>query len=185
MKQILDLRMAIILMALPLLLAALFVLVAWIQGLNRFDPAYFTPRYIARYEAPGAVARDLEGALQTGDAQLMAELQGMRHPRIFEASPKMIFTMLWERRDRFVSYMYFDMNTYHRHMHYFEQVGERWVVSPTDFYFHFYSGEWLKVFLPVGIAWWILGSVAILVVVVFRLSARMRENIYGGPERRS
>lgn len=164
---------------LPLLLAGLFVLAMQVYGQVRYDSDYFTAAYVEQYDTPGAVARALESALQTGDQALLAELQGLRRPATFKTSPTLIFTMLWDRGDRYISYMYFDMQTYRRHMHYFEQVQGRWVVSPPDAYYYLHSGHWLKAFVPLAIFWWLLLIVVLLGLWASRASARTRAELYG------
>ncbi len=69
------------------------------------------------------MARALERVLHTDDRELLVELQGLRRPAALETSPNLIFVMLWEHNDRYISYLYFDMQTYERYMHYVEQVG--------------------------------------------------------------
>lgn len=176
----LSLRWVLAAALLPLALAALFVLAMQVYGLVRYDPDYFSATYAERYDTPGAVARALERALQSGDRALLAELQGLRWPAAFEANPDMIFVMLWERDERYISYMYFDVRTHHRHMHYVEQVKGRWVVSPSDPYYYLHSGRWLRVFGPLAVVWWLLEIVVILAAWLFRTSARLRERMYGG-----
>jgi len=180
MRLTVNFRMVLIVALLPLALVGLFWLLALAQGMVRYDPAYFTPLYVERYETPGSAARVLEGALQTNDQELLAELQGKRRPAAFETSPQLTFTMLWERGERYISYLYFDMQTYHRQMHYFEEVQGRWVVSPVDVYFYWHSGRWTTFFLPLAGAWWALGTVALLALWAFRASERIRARMYGG-----
>jgi hypothetical protein len=117
--------------------------------------------------------------LRTGDEAMLAELQGLRWPAKFEPSPDMIFVMLWERTDRYITYLYFDMQTYERHPHYFEEVDGRWVVAPTDVAYYIHSGQWQRVFWPLAIVWWLLGAVAIGMVWLFRASAGARARLYG------
>ena len=179
-KPYINFRWVLTVALVPLALVGLFVLLVKAQGLVRYDSAYFTATYAERYDTPGAVARALERALQTDDQALLAELQGLRRQASFETSPGMIFVMLWERGDRYISYLYMDTQTYERHTHYFEQVGERWVVSPPDAYYNFHSGRFLNLLLPIAITWWLVEIVVTLVVVVFRASARLRERLYGG-----
>lgn len=179
-QSYLNLRRVLAATLLPLVLAGLFVLAVQVQGLVRYDLAYFTAEYAERYDTPGAVARALEGALQTDDRELLAELQGLRRTAAFETSPKIIFVMLWERDDRYFTYMYQDMQTLRRHPHYVEKVKGRWVVSPSDAYYYFHSGRWLGVFMPLAIVWWVLEIVVVLGLLVYRLSARLRREMYGG-----
>ncbi len=179
-KRYVDFHWALAVVLAPLVLAGLFVLLVGGLGRVRYDSAYFTAAYTERYDTPGAAARALEQALQTSDRELLAELQGLRRPASFDTSPKIIFVMLWEYGDPYISYFYIDMQTHERHMHYFEKVNGRWVVSPPDAYYYLHSGRWLIVFAPVAIVWWLVGAVAILAVWIFRLSARQRATLYGG-----
>lgn len=126
------------------------------------------------------MARALERVLHTDDRELLVELQGLRRPAALETSPNLIFVMLWEHNDRYISYLYFDMQTYERYMHYVEQVGGRWVVAPPDAYYYLHSGRWLGIFLPVAIVWWLLKIVVALAVWLFRASARLRARLCGG-----
>ena len=153
-QSYLNLRRVLAATLLPLVLAGLFVLGVKALGLVRYDPAYFTAEYAEQYDTPGAVARALEGALQSGDRELLAELQGLRRPAAFETNPKIIFIMLWERDDRYFTYMYLDMQTLRPHPHYVEKVKGRWVVSPADAHYYLHSGRWLVVFTPLAIVWW-------------------------------
>jgi hypothetical protein len=163
----------------PFVLLGLLVLIVKAYGLVRFDPAYFTSSYLERYATPGDAARAMEGALQVDDQELLAELQGLRWPTKFETAPSIIFVMLWERTERYMTYLYFDMQTYLRHPHYFEEVDGRWVVSPADLYFYVHSSQWQRVFWPLAIVWWLLGAVVIGIVWVFRASERARLRLLG------
>ena len=167
---------------LPLVLAGLFVLGVKAWGLVRYDPAYFAADYAERYDTPGSVARALERTLQEDDRALLAELQGLQRPAVFEMSPRMTFVMLWERDDRYISYLYLDRQTYKRYPHYIEQVKGRWVVAPPDAHYYLHSGHWLIVFAPLVIVWWLVEIVVVLAVWVFRVSARLREQMYGDQE---
>jgi hypothetical protein len=179
MKLYVRLRWVLIVMLLPFVLLGLIVLAVNAYDLVRHDPAYFAEPYLERYSTPGEAARILEGGLQTGDQALLTELQGLRWPAKFETSPDMIFVMRWERTDRYITYLYFDMQTYERYPHYFEKVDGRWVVAPTDVSYYMYSGQWRPVFWPLASVWWLLGAVAIGLVWLFRTSARARAWLYG------
>ena len=179
MKMHVRLRWIIFVVAIPFVILGLVVLAAKTYGLFRLDPAYFSEEYQEVYSTPGDVARALEGALQNDDSELLAELQGLRWPAKFTTAPSMIFIMLWDRTDRYFTYLFFDMQTYERHPHYFEEVQGRWVVSPAGVYYYVHSGAWQRVFWPLAIVWWLLGAVAIGVVWVFRASERMRARLYG------
>lgn len=180
MKSYLNLRWALAVALLPLVLAGLFVLMVKTMGLVRYNPAYFSETYAERYDTPGAVTRALERALQTDDQALLAELQGLRRTAAFETGPSLIFVTLLERDDRYFTYLYFDTQTYKRYVHYVEQMEGRWVVTPPDAYYYLHSGRWLVVFSPVATVWWLLEIVVTLGVLVYRLSARLRAQMYGG-----
>ncbi len=179
-KSYINFRWILLAALTPLAVAGLFVLGVKALDRVRYDPAYFTPAYAEQYSTPGGTARALEGALQTGDQELLAELQGLHRPVQFDANPKFTFVMMWERADPYITYFYIDMQSLERHMHYFEDVNGRWVVSPPDAHYYLHSGRWLIVLAPVAIFWWLLGAVAVLTVWVYRLSARQRELLYGG-----
>jgi hypothetical protein len=161
------------------MLLGLYVLAVEIHGLVRYDPAYFTSEYTSRYDTPGAVARALESALQTGDGALLAELQGRRNAAKFHMSPNMMFVMLWEYTDRYYTYLYFDTDTYRRYAYHVEEMQERYVITHPDAYYYLHSGRWLVVFLPVALTWWSVETVVVLGVWIHRLSARARQKMYG------
>jgi hypothetical protein len=179
MKLYVRLRWILLVALAPFVLLGLVVLTAKGYGLVRHDPAYFAEAYVERYTAPAEVVRALEIALQTSDEELLAELQGLRWPSKFKTSPSLIFVMLWERTDQYITYLYFDMQTYERHPHYFEQVQGRWVVSPPDVYYYMHSGRWQAVFMPLAIIWWVFGIAVIGVLWLFRASERLRSRLYG------
>lgn len=163
----------------PFLVLGLAVLVSRIYDLVRYDPAYFTDMYLERYDRPGEVARGLEAALQTGDTELLAELQGLRWPVEFPTSPDLIFVMLWERTDQFITYLFFNTRTYERQPHYVEEWSGRWIVSPEDLHYYLHSGKWQEVFFPLAIVWWLVGFLTIALVWLFRVSETMRARLYG------
>jgi hypothetical protein len=179
MRRYVRLRWIVFVAFTPFVLLGLLVLVVRAYGLVRFDPAYFTNTYREQYPTSGDAARRLEGALQSGDQGLLAELQGLRRPAEFAMSPSMVFVMLWERTDRYTTYLYIDMETYERYPHYFEKVSGRWVVVPADLTFYVRSGRWQGVFWPLAIIWWLLGTVAIGLVWIFRSSERARARLLG------
>lgn len=177
-KRLLNVRLILVVALLPPVAVGLFALAVTLQGISRYDSAYFTGEYVERYSSPGEVARQLEVALQTDDRALLAELQGLHQTTTFATGPDIILVMLWERSDRYSTYVYIDMDTLERHSHHVEQVRGRFVASPTDTHYYLYSGQWLKVAGPVATVWWLAGAVAILAMWVSRLSARLREHMY-------
>jgi hypothetical protein len=168
-KAFAGLRWILVVVLLPLEVAGLFALVVWAYDLVRYDPAYFAGLYVERYTTPEVTARALERALQTGDQELLAELQGLRWPARFETASTMSFVMLRERTERYITYLYFDNLTLERYPHHLERVQGRWVVSPPDLCYHFHSGQWRHTFWPLAIAWWLLVAVSLPGVWLFRV----------------
>jgi hypothetical protein len=162
----------------PFIVLGLLVVLIKAYGLIQYDPAYFTADYLDEYRTSGDVARALETALQTGDQALLAELEGLRWPEELESSPSIVFVMLWERSDRYVTYLYFDMEAYERHPHHVEFVDGRYVVAPEDLHYLLYSGQWRRAFVPLAILWWIHGIIILGLVWAFRASERMRACLY-------
>lgn len=164
---------------LPLMLLGLYGLVMQVYGLLRYEPAYLWPDYAQKYDSPGAAAKAVEVALQTGDRALMSELQG-RRVRAFKAMPNVVFVMLEERTPRYSTYLYLDRDTYDQYRYHVEEVNGRYVVTPSDLYYCLHSGRWIETFVPAAAVWWALEIVALLAVGFYRLSAHKRKQMYGG-----
>lgn len=179
MRLYVRLRWIVFVVLAPFVVLGLLVLIVSAYGLVRYDPAYFTDLNLEQYGTPGDTARTMEGALQTGDQATLTELQGLRWPADLETAPSMIFVKLLERTDRYTTYLFFDMETYERHPHHFEEVKGRWVVSPPDLYYFMQSGQWKRVFWPLAVIWWLLGAVAIGLVWILRTSERARARLFG------
>jgi len=161
------LRTLLVVALIPLVLLGLVVSVAKVYGLARHDPAYFTDAYRAQYDAPGAVAKALEAALQTGDWALLAELQGLRWPARFDTNPTITWVQLWERNDRYITYLYFDVSANRPYLHALEEVRGRWVVAPSDLSYFVGSGAYKKAFLTFSLIWWVSGVIAVGVAHLF------------------
>ncbi len=167
---------------LPLLLAGLFILFVLVQIPFRYDISYFTPQYQELYDGPGDVAAALEEVLRTGDSRLYSELTGLRREaRTPEANPNMVLTIVLEVDELgYFHYLYYDVRTYRRAVYYIKEVGERWVVIPEDAIFAFNSGRWLVTFTPLAAIWWVILFFVGLGVMIFRGSARFREELARG-----
>ena len=167
------LRSLLVVGLIPFVLLGLVVTAAKVYGLLRYDPVYFGEAYTARYGNPGAVAKALESALQANDPSLLAELQGLRWPARFATSPTITWVQLWERTDRYVTYLYFDMSLYEPYPHHVEEVRGRWVVSPPDVYYFVESGAYKSVFLTFSLIWWASGVVTLGLVYLFSTVERL------------
>jgi len=143
----------------PFVLLGLVVSVAKAYGLVRYKLPFFTEAYRNEYSTPGVVAKALESALQTNDSQALTELQGLRWPAEFDTSPTIAWVQLWERTDRYITYLYFDVDANEPYLHYFEEVRGRWVVSPPDIYYFVESGAYKRWFLAFSLVWWASGMV--------------------------
>jgi hypothetical protein len=150
-------------------------LYAWV----RYEPAHFAPAAVERYQAAGAAAGMLEQALQGGDTALLAEVEGLRWPVRLPTGPDISLVMLWERNDRYSTYLYFDRATYQRYLYSFEYVRGRWVAAPPDLVLGMHTGGWRGAFLAAATAWWVLGTAALCAGWWFRRSARMRAWLLG------
>jgi hypothetical protein len=145
----------------------------------RYDPAYFEPALVERYQTPGAAAAALERALQSGDPALLEEMEGLRWPVPLPTGPDISLVMLWERSDRYSTYLYFDRATYQRYLYCFEQVRGRWIAAPPDLVLGMRTGAWRGAFLAAAIAWWALGAAALCAGWWCRRSARVRAWLLG------
>jgi hypothetical protein len=179
MNRTMDLRPTLVVALLPLVLLGLLAVVMQVHGMLRYDPVYFTEPYLERYSKPDLVVKALERALQTDDRALLAELQGLRSPRAFETAPSIDLAMLLERNDFYLTYLYVDRQTYDRYTHHLEKFEGRWIVSPDDAYFFVRSGQWQRIFLPAALAWWILGSLALIWRQIQPGWAAFRDDVYG------
>ncbi len=158
------------LVLIPLILAGLYIVAVQVNAIFRYDKTYFNQEYVETYASPGAVARALEGALQNGDTQLYNELTGLKREfNEMSPQPNLHFSILVEVDDQdYFHYLYFDMDTMHRATHYVKEAKGRWVTVPQDAFFYFDSGQWMKVFMPVTLSWWVLlGAIAIMKLLAY------------------
>ena len=158
------------LVLIPLILAGLYIVAVQVNAIFRYDKTYFNQEYVETYASPGAVARALEGALQNGDTQLYNELTGLKREfNEMSPQPNLHFSILVEVDDQdYFHYLYFDMDTMHRATHYVKEAKGRWVTVPQDAFLYFDSGQWMKVFMPVTLSWWVLlGAIAIMKLLAY------------------
>lgn len=166
------LRSFVVMALVPFILLGLLVSVAKVYGAVRYDPAYFAETYQVRYDTPGAVAKALELALQTGDTALLTELQGLRWPASFASSPAITWVRLWERTNRYVTYLYYDVSANRPYLHHMEEASDRWVVSPSDLHHFVESGVYKSWFLTFALIWWASGIVTMGLVHLSLTSER-------------
>ena len=131
-------------------------IISVLMGMTRYDEAYFTDEYTARYSSPGPVAAALEQALRTGDEELLTELHGTSYVPSVEKNENLIFSILISVENDYFNYMYWDTRTFARITQYVTKVGERYVASEPDLYYYMQSGRWASVVGPLAVLWWIM-----------------------------
>ncbi len=174
-KRLIDWPYFIGLLLVPILLVLIAYLLTWIQGMTRWDPAFFTQDYLDQYGSPGAVAIDLERALKEGDQNLLRQLQGAKRVGgVSEPRPQLIYALLWEVDGEYFDYLYFDASNYRRLIQHVRIVDDRYVTVPENLYYYMDSGEWLQVGAPLAITWWILVLLYTVMTLVYRYMDRWR-----------
>ncbi len=170
-----DWQYVVGLMLVPLVVAVLLAAGAWLQAARRYDPGYFTPEYVERYEAPGSVAIELEAVLRTGDRDHLQVLQATRGiPQAFSERPALILALLYNVEGDYFNYLYFDASNYERVIQHVREVDGRYVVVEEGLYFFFDSGRWLEFYAPIAATWWILVIVFTAGVWFFRYMRDVR-----------
>jgi hypothetical protein len=175
--------LGICLFTLPLVLAGLFIMAVRVQGLFRYDPAYFTPEYKKHYSYPGAVAAGIEEGLHTADSALFAELTARRGRfQTPEANPNVRQLIVLEVTDSgYYQVLYFDMHTYRRIVYHIKEVSGRWVMVPEDAFYFLDSGDWLVFFTPAAVIWWSVMVVVWVGIGIYRMAVHFRNEIYRPP----
>lgn len=185
-RRTIDWQYVLGLLLLPFIITGIFLLIAFIEDLTRYNQAYFNDGYQARYAVPSSLITDLENALRSGDETLLAKLQGTRHvPRNMESKPNLRFMIFWEYDGKYSEYLFIDTSNYHRHMQHLKEVNGRYIVVPDGLYYMANSGRWLSTFGPIAVFWWLVVILFTLGIWFYRSMAAYRQKQYGdhGPER--
>jgi len=178
-KRLIDWPYVIGLLLLPIVVVMILFGVRAIQGVTRYDEAYFTEAYLSRYETPGSVAIDLEQALRSGDSRLMSELVATRGgPAPIVPRPSLIYVFLLSVDGDYFQFLYFNADDYNRVVQYVTEVRGRYVASEPDLYFYMDSGRWRGVAGPIATTWWILVIVFTAGVFVYRQMGVSRQRMY-------
>ena len=181
-RKLIDLPYVIGLLFLPVVLAGIFLLIAWLIGLTRYNPAFFSEKYQERYAVPSPLLTDLENALHSGDGALMAELQGTRQkPSNLEKLPSVRFLIFWDKHGKYTDYLYMDMKNYHRYLQHLRVVDGRYVRIPDGIYYLADSGRWKTSFGPLAVMYWLLVILFTLGVWIYRSMSAYREKVFGKP----
>ena len=176
----LNVRTIAVVTVIPLVLAALFIVLAALSGLPflRFDAGYFTPEYEAQYAVPADVLDPLETALQAGDRAAYRELSGLRVTPIFPRSDHIEFVALLDRTASSYSYLFWDPITLERYEFTVEYVRGRWVATPADLSFYLRTGRWLRTWTPIAAAWWLIELTLLIIVGLNALMKRWKQDLY-------
>ena len=174
-RRILNWPILLVMFLAPLLVTGIGFLVALIQEQTRYNPDYFSQQYLDRYRLPRVLVEDLEHALQTGDAQMVAVLQGTHQaPARIEPQPDLVYSTLMGRDDEYLHFLFYDTVTFHRYSAYVKMERGRYILVPENLYYYMDSGRWTEVFVPPAVVWWGVLLVAALAVGIYRLLARIR-----------
>lgn len=180
MKQykLVDKRQFILLMSAPIIAIVVIFIVAGVQSIGRYNPAYFNDEYNERYASPGQVASDVERALRTNDAALWLEAHGTSYTPAFEPKPNVILAILLDAQDRYFDYLYSDFRTFDRYTYHIKQAGSRYVVVDEDVYYYVDSGRWSAVVMPLAYTWWLLIVLYSVMKALNRYMAGVRDQMY-------
>jgi hypothetical protein len=180
-QKMIDWQYVLGLLMLPVVIVALLLLIGYIQGFIHYDPRYFTPEYVDRYQNVDAVITNLEQALQNGDAGLLAEVRGTRStPGNLKPAPNLVFSILGEQGEKYQDYLFADRVTYHRFMMHLKKVKNRYVVVPENLYYYVDSGRWTRTFLPIAMIWWLGVILFTAGMWVYRYMEVLRQKMWGG-----
>jgi hypothetical protein len=181
-QAFIDWQYVVGLVLFPFLLLALAFLVSFIQGVVRYNPAYFTQEYLDRYAIKAELLHDLETAINQGDGLLLAEIQGTRSvPRNLEPLPNVHFLIYWDRDGKYDEYLFMDSQNYHRYMQYLRKAKGRYVRVPEGLYYYMDSGNWIHIFVPLLVIWWVLVALFTLGIWIYRSMAAVRKEMYSTP----
>lgn len=179
-RRLIDWWYVVGLMALPLLFIALILAAGYIQGLIRYNPAYFSGEYLERYAVPSQVLFDLERAIREADGELLAQTQGADDvPQDLEPLPNVRSLIYWDSEGEYSNYMFMDTTNYRRYMQHLKLVEGRYVRVPEGFYYLIDSGGWIDTFGPIAAIWWLVVILFTAGVWVYRYTAALREEMYG------
>jgi hypothetical protein len=170
------------LLLLPFLILGVFLLVAWIDGWVRYDPAYFTSDYLKRYSTRDQLLTDLESAIRSGDPTLLAESQGTRPSSTkLEPLPNVHLMIFWDGDQKYINYLFMDTRNYQRYMQHVRSVRGRFVRVPDGLFFLADSGQWKLSFGPILVVWYILVILFTLGTWIYRSMAIYRHRVFGRP----
>jgi len=185
----LRLRRLLIAALAPLLIAGLGWAAARLMLINRWDPAYFSAEYLARYADPQETVEAAAVALAQADAAALAEMHALAAPDTIRPNPNLAYVFpydyyvgmrrsivtenpnAWDRMRqpdvRFASYLFADRGSGALVPLTVEQVRGRWVFVPPDgAYYYMQTGGWFRLWHTFSVLYYavlLLGTVWVYV----------------------
>ena len=168
------------LLLLPFFIMGIFLLLAYIQDLTRYNPYFFNEDFQERYAVPNDVITDLEISLMRADSELLAATQGTKSgPQQLEPNPNLRFMIMLEADGKYFDYLFMDTSNYQRFPQHLKQVNGRYVRVPEGLYYLVDSQKWVSTFFPLAAIWWLLVILFTVGTWFFRVMAAYRRKRFG------
>ena len=183
LRKLVDWPYVIGLMLLPFFIMGIFLMLAFIQDLTRYNPHFFNAEFQERYAVPNDVITDLEKALMSADAELLSEIQGTRvAPQQLYPNPHLRFMIMLASDGKYFDYIFMDTSNYQRFPQHLKQVNGRYVRIPEGLYYLVDSRKWISTFFPLAAIWWLIVILFPTGVWFFRVMAAYRRKRFGAPK---
>lgn len=180
LRKWVDWTYVIGLLLLPFFIMGIFLLLALIQDLTRYNPHFFNVEFQERYAVPNDVITDLEIALMRADSELLAETQGTKSgPQQLEPNPNLRFMIMLAADGKYIDYLFMDTSNYQRYPQHLKKVNGRYVRVPEGLYYLVDSRKWVTTFFPLAAIWWLLVILFTISIMFFRVMAAYRRNQFG------
>lgn len=161
---------------LPLIIAAICVLISYSMMRDRWDPVYFEDEYLELYSDPRDTILIAADAIMNDDQDLLRELQGVKDPLTVQMRPVLVYIFpysyyinyqrfLFESPNdwiqieggdvRFANFLFADREIHKLIPLTVEQVQGRWVFVPSGPYLYFQTGAWLKLWNVISFIYYI------------------------------
>jgi len=180
LRKLVDWPYVIGLLLLPFFIMGIFLLLAFIQDMTRYNRHFFSPEFRERYAVPNGVITDLENALRSADSELLSEIQGTRSvPEQLIPNPNLRFMIMLEADGKYFDYLFMDTTNYQRFPQHLKQVNGRYVRVPEGLYYLVDSRKWVSTFFPLAAIWWLIVILFTTGVWFFRVMAAYRRKQFG------
>jgi hypothetical protein len=183
LRKLVDWPYVIGLMLLPFFIMGIFLMLAFIQDLTRYNPHFFNAEFQERYAVPNDVITDLENALMRADSELLSETQGTKSaPQQLIPNPNLRFMIMLEADGKYFDYLFMDTTNYQRFPQHLKQVNGRYVRVPEGLYYLVDSRKWISTFFPLAAIWWLIVILFTIGIWFFRVMAAYRRKRFGARE---